>query len=238
MASWFWMKQYNYCLDFLKGIACIFVVFMHCEFPGLMGTAVQAIGRFSVPFFFMVSGYFCFRPSLQQTAIQTGANEKDNWGIIRKKVMHIARITLYASLFYLAYVLLLQLLFHNQSFSISGKQLFNWVVFNTPRIIAGQYWFLFALLYAYILYGILERFHLRRFSYVLAAILFVVYVSIDIFIIEVKHSLLTSINFHCTTPIHYTYGSPFIHIKKGSLCSFASIIFFLSAISYFEEFTL
>ena len=170
------MKQYNYCLDFLKGIACIFVVFMHCEFPGLMGTAVQAIGRFSVPFFFMVSGYFCFRPSLQQTAIQTGANEKDNWGIIRKKVMHIARITLYASLFYLAYVLLLQLLFHNQSFSISGKQLFNWVVFNTPRIIAGQYWFLFALLYAYILYGILERFHLRRFSYVLAAILFVVYV--------------------------------------------------------------
>ncbi|MBR1631194.1 MAG: acyltransferase family protein [Paludibacteraceae bacterium] len=55
-------KQYNYCLDFIKGIACVFVVFMHCEFPGIMGMAVQAISRFCVPFFFMVSGYYCFRP--------------------------------------------------------------------------------------------------------------------------------------------------------------------------------
>ena len=55
-------KQYNFCIDFLKGIACIFVVFMHCEFPGLMGIAVQAISRFCVPFFFMVSGYYCFKP--------------------------------------------------------------------------------------------------------------------------------------------------------------------------------
>lgn len=170
------MKQYNYCLDFIKGIACVFVVFMHCEFPGVMGTAVQAIGRFSVPFFFMVSGYFCFYPSLQQSSTQIEVGKKDIWMIIRKKVIHIARITLYASLFYLAFVLLLQLFFHNQSFSISNRQLFNWVVFNSPRIIAGQYWFFFALLYAYILYGVLERFHLRRLSYVLAAVLFVVYI--------------------------------------------------------------
>ena len=59
-------KHYNYCLDFIKGLACIFVVLMHCEFPGVTGVAVQAISRFCVPFFFMVSGYFCFRPLLQQ----------------------------------------------------------------------------------------------------------------------------------------------------------------------------
>lgn len=53
-------KQYNYCLDFIKGIACIFVVFMHCEFPGILGVAVQAISRFCVPLFFMVSGFFCY----------------------------------------------------------------------------------------------------------------------------------------------------------------------------------
>lgn len=63
-------KQYNYCLDFLKGIACMFVVFMHCEFPGITGIAVQAISRFCVPFFFMVSGYFCFRPLVQQSDVQ------------------------------------------------------------------------------------------------------------------------------------------------------------------------
>ena len=55
------IKQYNFCLDFIKGVACVFVVFMHCEFPGIMGIVVQAVSRFSVPLFFMVSGYFCFR---------------------------------------------------------------------------------------------------------------------------------------------------------------------------------
>lgn len=165
-------KQYNYCLDFLKGIACIFVVFMHCEFPGLMGTAVQAISRFCVPFFFMVSGYFCFRPLLLET---NPLQEKENASRNRKKIIHIGKITLYASLFYLVFVLLIQLVFHNRDFTVTGKDVVYWVVFNQPRVIAGQYWFLFALLYAYILYGILERFNLRRFAYVLAAIMFVGY---------------------------------------------------------------
>ena len=61
-------KKYNYCLDFIKGLACIFVVLMHCEFPGLLGTAVQAVSRFCVPLFFMVSGYFCFRPTAKPEA--------------------------------------------------------------------------------------------------------------------------------------------------------------------------
>ena len=67
-------KQYNYCLDFIKGIACMFVVFMHCEFPGIMGTAVQAVSRFCVPFFFMVSGYFCFKPLALSTEQKTAKN--------------------------------------------------------------------------------------------------------------------------------------------------------------------
>lgn len=58
-------KQYNYCMDFLKGIACILVVFIHVKFPGDFGQAVQAIARFAVPFFFMVSGYYCYRSDYQ-----------------------------------------------------------------------------------------------------------------------------------------------------------------------------
>ena len=96
--------------------------------------------------------------------------------IIKKKVIHIAKITFYASLFYLAFVLLQQLFFHNQNFTITWLALFNWVVFNVPIVVAGQYWFLFALLYAYIFYGLLEKLNLRKFSYILAAVMFVVYV--------------------------------------------------------------
>ena len=162
-------KQYYYSLDFLKGIACIFVVFLHCEFPGLTGIAVQAIGRFCVPFFFMVSGYFCYKPLI------AGAYKGEALKI-KKKVLHIGKITLYASLFYLAFVLLQHIFLHNQNFAITRREwALNWLVFNEPKVIAGQYWFLFALLYAYIFYGILEYFNLRKFSYVLMVLLFVVY---------------------------------------------------------------
>lgn len=98
-----------------------------------------------------------------------------NWHIIKKKIIHIGNITVYASLFYLVFQLL-QSLFLQTDFSINGLQIFNWIVFNTPIIIAGQYWFLFALLYAYFFYGILEKFELKKFSYVLAAFMFVVYI--------------------------------------------------------------
>ena len=54
-------RQHNHCFDFLKGIARVCVVFMHCEFPGVLGTVIQTISRFSVPFFFMLSSTFlCF----------------------------------------------------------------------------------------------------------------------------------------------------------------------------------
>lgn len=150
----------------------MFVVFMHCEFPGLTGVAVQAISRFCVPFFFMVSGYFCFRP-LSVSSTSTG---EGRYSLIIKKIIHIGKITFYACVFYLAYLLLQHAVFHNVDFTITWKNVFNWVVFNVPKVVAGQYWFLFALLYAYIFYGIMERFNLRRFSYNLAAAMFVIYI--------------------------------------------------------------
>lgn len=91
--------------------------------------------------------------------------------------MHIGKITLYASLFYLAFTLILQKLYGANVITLSPKLLGIWLVFNQPFPgIAGQYWFLFALLYAYALYGLLERFLLRKFAYILAAVMLVVYV--------------------------------------------------------------
>lgn len=168
-------KQYNYCFDFIKGIACIFVVFMHCEFPGIMGTAVQAISRFCVPFFFMVSGYFCFKPLVVETELSIG--NKLAGGRIGRKLKHIGKITLYASLFYVVFALSLHFLTSGHELTITTRKIINWLVFNSPiKPIAGQYWFLFALLYAYAFYGILESLRVRKFAYILAAVMFAVYV--------------------------------------------------------------
>lgn len=155
-------KQYNYCLDFVKGIACIFVVWMHCEYPGILGIAVQTVSRFSVPLFFMVSGYFCYSP-----------NGRSNF---RKKIGHVAKITFYACLFYLCFKFFLHLIFHNQIFVLSFQKLLGWIVFNTPPIVAGQYWFLFALLYTYVFFFIIRRYCSNRSMYIFAVLMFIAYI--------------------------------------------------------------
>ncbi len=165
------MKQYNYCLDFIKGIACIFVVFMHCEFPGIMGIAVQAVSRFCVPLFFMVSGYFCYQSVIVQGRGVTNCNQ---W-LFNKKVKHILKITINASLFYLLFAIVQSLLFDNINWHIGLGSLFNFLVLNEPFIIAGQLWFLFALLYVYIIYAFVDRYKLHKYAYILAGICFILY---------------------------------------------------------------
>ena len=168
------MKQYNSCLDFIKGIACIFVVFMHCDFPGIIGTAVQAISRFCVPLFFMVSGYFCY----QSVMFNGGGVTNCNQWLFNKKVKHILKITINASLFYLTFVIVQSLLLHNINWNIGLGNWFYFLVFNQPFIIAGQYWFLFALLYVYIMYTIINRFRWLKYAYILAVLMFVAYITL------------------------------------------------------------
>lgn len=133
-------KQYNYCLDWIKGIACIFVVFMHCEFPGMLGVAVQAISRFCVPFFFMVSGYYCYKNS------PVSMSER------KRKVLHILKITIYASLFYILFSLIQNWIWGDVSLSVRKKDVIAFVLFNHMKVIVSQMWFLWALLYVYVLY--------------------------------------------------------------------------------------
>lgn len=155
-------KNYNYCLDFVKGIACIFVVWMHCEFPGVMGTVVQAVSRFSVPFFFMVSGYFCFQ-----------VTEKEK---MRQKIRHIAKMTLFSTLFYLVFALFCSVYFHDLKWTLKWTSIVAWIGFNQPLPNLGHHlWFLFALLYTYVSYYFLSRHFHYRLLYVLALLMFAVY---------------------------------------------------------------
>lgn len=165
-------KEYNYCLDFIKGIACIFVVLMHCEFPGMLGILTQTVSRFCVPLFFMVSGYFCFKPGCLQKV-----EEKDR-ALILGKIKHIFGITLRACLFYTVFSLIMFSLGYEKVWTVSLRKIIYWITMNQPGWagVAGQYWFLFALLYTYVLYGVVLKLKLIRQAYWLAGALFVVYV--------------------------------------------------------------
>ena len=156
------LRQHNHCFDFLKGIACVCVVFMHCEFPDVLGTIVQTISRFCVPFFFMLSGYYSYY---------------GNHGKYKasKKIWHIVQITLFATVFYL---LVTPFLNHasGMRLTFSYRSVVKWLAFNKPFFISGHLWFLFALLYDYILFSLIDKAKLTTVSTYTIPIFIIAYV--------------------------------------------------------------
>ena len=132
-------------LDFLKFVACILVVFIHCKFPGEFGLDMRAIGRIAVPFFLMVSGFFSVNKSLH---IETAS--------LNKKTKHILNLILFSLVFYVLYHLGINFfLLHNSPIDVvigyvASFNLKKFVVINTLTYY-HHLWFLFALLYCYLL---------------------------------------------------------------------------------------
>lgn len=157
-------KQYNYCLDFIKGLACIFVVFLHCEFPGTTGVVVQAINRYCVPLFFMVSGYYYL--SVKTLDI----TER------KRKVWHIGKITAWATLFYLLFGLVRSLLTNTVWVNCSLYNIVAFLGFNQMFFVVSQMWFLYALLYVYVALIFLNQDWYRRNSLRIAIICLCLYV--------------------------------------------------------------
>lgn len=63
------------------------------------------------------------------------------------------------------------------SSALSIRGLRNWVLFNVPVYIAGQLWFLYALLYDYILFWLVQRFRLYKLAFLLIPVGIVVYIA-------------------------------------------------------------
>lgn len=73
-------KKRNYCLDFVKLIACIFIILRHIAPLGEGWTAVATLTRCFVPVFFMIAGYYCF--------CENGASKK-----MGPKILYISKLT-------------------------------------------------------------------------------------------------------------------------------------------------
>ncbi|MCD7817391.1 MAG: acyltransferase [Bacteroides sp.] len=124
-------------LDSCKAVAAICVVLIHFGFPGLFGSSLQAICRWAVPYFFMVSGYFAY---------------SENWDFkrITKKSLRIFKMTLVAVAIYLVYNIVTDGIASVFS-ELSILNILKLVVFNAPQVSSAHLWFLFALIYCYLL---------------------------------------------------------------------------------------
>ena len=130
----------NDCLDLIKCIACIGIVFIHVTFPGQFGQNLAVMFHWAVPFFIMVSGYYAF-----------GCDET----VVKRRLLKILRILLFGTvLFFLISVI----------YPIKDNRLMFWLaenfnqrtlpylfVFCTIRW-AIQLWYLIAMAETYLLW--------------------------------------------------------------------------------------
>lgn len=158
----------NSTLDLLKLFASYMVVFIHILFYGKIGTAVDALARFAVPLFFVVSGFFSYEITLKQ---------------IKKRISHTLRLIAFAVAVYILWNVLQLLIAQDTQglvyyFSkyLSIKDLFKLLVFNIP-LFTVHLWYLFALLYVYISYYFAVLFSIRkRFVFVTSILLLALHV--------------------------------------------------------------
>ena len=128
--------------DFFKALASIGVVLIHCHFPGPVGGIFRTCAKFSVPYFFMISGYF---------AIKTQNNSwKYDRGIIKKKINHVITMIFGAGLFYACF----QLIFMHMTVDslkeiFAASDILKFFAANSP-FIYSHLWFILALLYCYL----------------------------------------------------------------------------------------
>lgn len=78
-------------LNFIKGIACIGVVFIHVVFPGKFGLIIAKLCQFAVPVFAMTAGFYALN-STEET--------------IRRRLFRIARIFVLALIWFVIYAFL------------------------------------------------------------------------------------------------------------------------------------
>lgn len=155
----------NRSIDAVRAVACAFVLFVHCPFPGTFGVYVSALARFAVPFFLMVSGYYAHRDT--DAAMLAAAH---------KQLRNTVKLTLAGTLFYAVSNTLRDALSGGHPLAwlsglLSETGIRRFLVFNRAVFLSSIMYYLFMLLYVYALYMLLIRAKAMRFAYAAISIL-------------------------------------------------------------------
>lgn len=144
--------QQNYFINYIKGISCILVVFIHIRFPGEFGQLVVALARAGVVAFFVVSGYYLYRDD-----IVTIKNK------LPGKIIRTAKLMAMSLGIYLIWECFIRMVgtgidsviyYLKKVFCISS---FIWFTVFSYDPVVGPLWFLIALTGAYILFLVIFK---------------------------------------------------------------------------------
>ena len=197
----------NKSLDAVKAIAACLVVCIHVSFPGQAGQLVKVLARCAVPFFFMVSGYFCY--------YQDGNASKR----ILSKILHIMKLFAVSVVFYFIWECFMK--------AWNGEGVWTWIkelvstehlkeffLYNSTSPIRAHLWFLPALIYCYLLALLIEKWKIRKAAYCMAPVLlaillwraeFCVFFDRFYHTMEYRNFLFTGMSFFLTGQMIHEY---------------------------------
>ncbi len=156
----------SYSIDFIKGIAALSIVCLHCANNDAFDSILHLVGRLAVPMFFIITGYYL--PSMIKT------------GHISKHIVKILKLILGGLLFYLPLIcieayfrgnLLWQLTHVIEWDKLLETLAFAQYPFNVE---AGHLWYLMAILYILCFLYFYSKKHKINKLYFLIPILFLI----------------------------------------------------------------
>lgn len=147
----------NSLLDLLRFISCLFVVLIHCPLPGFVGTAIITFGRYAVPFFLMISGWYLF---------------SCNRNVVLGKSIKQLRGTLkLIGAFFVSYLIMNSLagiIEYGTPFAwIQNYSNFTtilyWLLFNRALFLGSSAYYIFMMLYIYIIIIFWAKYNLPQY---------------------------------------------------------------------------
>lgn len=184
------IKKQNNTLNFLKGLACLAIVWMHTNSGGLVNQIIVCMARFGIPVFFMVSGYFTYKD-----------NKVDYTKVLTKKIIHILKLIVIATLVYVIWHWVadpfiktgnIPNILNSIERSIHSINIFNILVLNINPF-CGILWFLNALLYCYLLWLLISKIKNKRIVYLVAIVILFTGILARAFI-QYNHTMPEDIN--------------------------------------------
>ncbi len=139
----FVMSHRNQTIEYFRTIACILIVLIHARFPEPVGLWIIGAGRFSVPFFCIISGYYCMKNDTEASLLH-----------IRTHLKKIVILTLFASALAVITNCIAGLITGDGCFTwivkeLHVKVLLRFLLFNRAVFLNSAIWYLFAMIYAY-----------------------------------------------------------------------------------------
>lgn len=162
----------NSCIDTIKGFACIAVVLIHYNWGNTLSTILQVIGRFAVPFFFFVAGFYLPDHNSNVTSERTF-----------QKAKHIGIILLKSVLFYAPFCIVWNLAMDSSWDMLSFTQdkitlgSIIKVILSSDPIVYSHLWYLLASFSCYLLLSLIGKYLKQKNCIFLFLTLSLLYIS-------------------------------------------------------------